>query len=88
MPALYISSEIADNHFSIAGGAPGGKVCWRVEAARNDRFVKAYGAPVEQDKPQEKRGTYLQPALYDQPPEKGQFYRPGPSRPPLTSNSK
>jgi len=73
MPALYVSQEVTGNHFAIAGGAPGGKVYWRVEAARNDRFVRAYGAPVEQDKPAESRGTYVQPALYGQPPEKGQF---------------
>jgi hypothetical protein len=78
MPALYVSEEVSGNHFSIAGGAPSGKVCWRVEATRNDRFVRTYGAPVEQDKA-EKRGTYLQPALYNQPPEKGQFYRPSPA---------
>jgi hypothetical protein len=76
MPALYVSREIVDNRFEISGGAPGGKVCWRVEATRNDRFVRTYGAPVEQDKPAESRGKYLRPALYNQPPEKGQFYRP------------
>jgi len=78
MPALFVSREIADNRFTISGGVPNGKVCWRVEAARNDRFVRAYGAPVEQDKSPEARGKYLQPALYDQPAEKGQFYRPLP----------
>jgi hypothetical protein len=78
MPALYISRKIEGNHFSISGGAPSGEVCWRVEAARNDRFVRAHGAPVEQDKSPEYRGTYLQPDLYGQPPEKGQFYRPDP----------
>jgi hypothetical protein len=78
MPALYVSRKVEGNHFSIAGGAPRGEVCWRVEATRNDRFVRAYGAPVEQDKTGESRGKYLQPALYDQPPEKGQFYRQDP----------
>jgi hypothetical protein len=78
MPALYISHKIEGNHFSISGGVPRGEVCWRVEAARNDRFVRAHGAPVEQDKSPEYRGRYLQPDLYGQPPEKGQFYRPDP----------
>jgi hypothetical protein len=85
MPALYISRKIEGNHFSVAGGAPGGEVCWRVEATRNDRFVRTYGAPVEQDKA-ENRGKYLQPALYNQPLEKGQFYRPDPHGAPATPN--
>src|SRR5262249_40583915 len=33
--------------FRIEGGAPGGKVSWRVEAVRNDRWVQQRGAPVE-----------------------------------------
>lgn len=50
--------------FRIAGGAPGGKVSWRVEAVRNDRFLRQHGAPVEMDKPDSERGTYQQPELY------------------------
>ena len=81
--ALHIDKEIDQNRFLIAGGAPGQKVSWRVEAVRNDLFVRTYGAPVEQDKPQEHRGKYLQPELYRQPKEKGQFYRPAtPPNPP------
>jgi hypothetical protein len=33
--------------FRIAGGVPGAKVSWRVEAVRNDRWVRENGAPVE-----------------------------------------
>jgi hypothetical protein len=82
-PALHIDKEIDHNRFLIAGGAPGQKVSWRVEAVRNDLFVRTYGARDEQDKPQEHRGKYLQPELYGQPKEKGQFYRPAtqPSQP-------
>lgn len=36
--------------FVIAGGRPGGKVSWRVEAVRNDEFVRQGGAPVELQK--------------------------------------
>jgi hypothetical protein len=43
--------------FEIAGGVPGGKVSWRVEAARNDEFVRRNGAPVEVEKPNHERGT-------------------------------
>lgn len=53
--------------FRIAGGAPGGTVSWRVEAVRNDRWVRAYGAPVEVEKPGTEQGTYLRPELFGKP---------------------
>jgi len=43
--------------FAIDGGQPGGKVSWRVEAVRNDEFVRRNGAPVEAEKPAHERGT-------------------------------
>lgn len=60
--------------FRIAGGAPGGKVSWRVEAVRNDRWVQQQGAAVEIEKQGLERGTYQHPDLYGQPPEKGMNY--------------
>jgi hypothetical protein len=57
--------------FRIAGGVPGGEVSWRVEALRNDRFLRQAGAPVEMEKPEGERGTYQNPELYDLPIEKG-----------------
>ena len=62
--------------FRIAGGAPGGKVSWRVEAIRNDRWAQRRGAPVEIDKPAVEKGTYQHPELYDQPAEKSMHYDP------------
>ncbi|MEX2218071.1 MAG: hypothetical protein WD749_04860 [Phycisphaerales bacterium] len=63
--------------FRIAGGAPGGKVSWRVDAVRNDRWVRQRGAPVEIDKQGPEKGTYQHPELYGQPPEKGMSVLPG-----------
>jgi hypothetical protein len=57
--------------FRIAGGAPGATVCWRVEAVRNDRWVRAYGAPVEVEKEGLEKGTYQHPELYGQPAHMG-----------------
>jgi hypothetical protein len=57
--------------FRIAGGTAGGKVSWRVEAVRNDRRMRATGAPVEREKVGAERGTYQHPELYGQPPEFG-----------------
>lgn len=75
-PNLHVAQPIADNRFLIGGGTPGLQVSWRVEAVRNDLFVRTYGAPMEVAKPAEWRGTYLQPELYGQPEERGQFYCP------------
>jgi hypothetical protein len=76
MPNLHISQKIHNNQFKIAGGQPGMQVSWMVQAVRNDRYVEQYGAPVEQDKPEEHRGKYLNPELYGQPKSMGVFYEP------------
>ncbi|MBI3759328.1 MAG: hypothetical protein HY269_06190 [Deltaproteobacteria bacterium] len=60
--------------FRITGGAPGAKVCWRVEAIRNDRWVQQRGAPVEVEKQGIEKGTYQHPELYGQSPEKSLSY--------------
>lgn len=61
--------------FHIAGGAPGGKVSWRVEAQRNDFWCQQHPAAAEVEKQGSEKGTYQQPELYGQPAEKGHFYR-------------
>jgi hypothetical protein len=67
--------------FRIAGGAPGAKVSWRVEAVRNDLWVQQRGAPVEVEKQDLERGTYQHPELYGQPPERGMNYHATRGRP-------
>jgi len=80
MPNLHVAVEIQGNRFKIAGGVPGKKVSWRVEAVRNDRWVQEYGYQTEQPKPAEYRGKYLHPELYGQPKELGIHYHPEPER--------
>ena len=63
-PDLHVSAEMSGNQFSIAGGAPGLKVSWQVTGIRQDPFANAYRIPVEQDKPEGEKGTYLYPELY------------------------
>lgn len=53
--------------FAIDGGAAYGKVSWRVEAIRNDEFVRRNGAPTEVLKPVEEIGT-TQASLYSTSP--------------------
>lgn len=87
MPTLYVAEEIDASAFSaaaadpgvpaprctfsVAGGAPGGKVSWEIKGVRNDRWVRANGAPVEVPKVGAEVGTYQHPELYGQPASKG-----------------
>jgi hypothetical protein len=70
-PNLYVSEEINDNSFTIAGGKPGMKVSWQVTARRNDAYMKAHPYVVEKDKPEGERGYYTDPELYGAPKEQG-----------------
>ena len=66
---VYIAEEITDNRFKIAGGAAGMKVSWQVAGIRNDPSIRRHSHPVEEDKPAEEQGTYLDPEAYGQPVE-------------------
>jgi len=68
-PNLHIAEEISENRFKIAGGEEGMKVCWQVTGTRKDAWAAANPFEVEEEKPQEERGLYLQPDLYDAPEE-------------------
>lgn len=82
MPLLHVSREIsaaalsvdhkagqpiARCSFSISGGTPGGKVSWRIDAVRNDLWVRTNGAPVEIDKVGLERAAYQHPEQYGKP---------------------
>jgi hypothetical protein len=70
-PNLHVAQKIRNNSFRIGGGQPGIEVSWRVEAVRNDRWVRQHGAPVEVEKSGERRGKYLQPELHGVSKEMG-----------------
>jgi hypothetical protein len=74
MPGLYIAHTIEDNRFRIAGGVPGLQVSWQVTGIRQDPYADAHRIPVEEEKPENERGTYLYPELYGQPEELGLDY--------------
>lgn len=63
-PRLYIASEVKGNRFKIAGGKANAKVSWQVTGIRQDAWANAHRIPNEEEKPLEKRGTYLYPELY------------------------
>lgn len=48
--------------FVISGGAPGGRVSWRVEALRHDAWVRRNDAPPEREKSPAERGR-IQPGI-------------------------
>lgn len=64
--------------FRIAGGIPGARVSWRVDAVRHDRWVQNSGAPVEVEKIGFEFGTYQHPEFYGEPDVKAVGYRRAP----------
>jgi len=68
-PEMHVAEEISDNRFRIAGGKAGMKVCWQVSGIRSDPWAEANPMVVEENKPEEERGRYIQPDLYGAPEE-------------------
>lgn len=58
-------SKPRDGAFRIRSSLPGVQVFWRVDAVRNDAFVRKHGAPVEEVKTGPEKGRYQQPSLYE-----------------------
>lgn len=75
-PNLHVSQEVLDNEFAIAGGSPGQKVSWTVQAERNDMYMQTYPEKrnMEFNKKPHEIGKYYMPELYDQPDSEGIFY--------------
>jgi hypothetical protein len=64
---VYIASEISRNTFKIGGGKPGLKVSWQITGIRKDPYAELHRTPVEENKPEGERGTYLYPEAYGKP---------------------
>ncbi len=62
---IYIKEEINNNSFAIAGGKLGLKVSWQVTGIRKDAYAEKYRIQVEREKPNQEKGTYLHPELFD-----------------------
>ena len=75
-PNLYIAREISGNRFRIAGGSPGGKVSWTVTGIRHDAYANAHRIPVEEQKPVEARGKYLNPEAFGKTRQQGIYSVP------------
>jgi hypothetical protein len=73
-----VSSEIADSRFGIKTDKPNVKVSWQVTGIRQDAWANAHRIPIEQEKPELERGTYLHPELFGAPEEKGVLWATAP----------
>lgn len=69
-PNLYVAEEIANKRFKIAGGVGNQKVSWQVTGTRKDPWARKNSLPIEELKPDNERGYYLHPELYNQPEER------------------
>jgi hypothetical protein len=74
-PGLHVADKVRDNRFRIAGGSPGLEVSWQVTGIRKDAFAEAHRIPVEQDKPERERGTYLHPSEHGMPKERSRTHQ-------------
>jgi hypothetical protein len=74
-PNLHVAQEISNNRFNIAGGKSGMKVSWQVTGIRKDAWAQANPLLVEEEKPENERGRYRHPELYNQPPENNIFWK-------------
>ena len=80
MQAMVVQ-KIRNDIFAIRTSKPAIEVSWRVDALRNDLWVRTYGAPVQTEKQSRERGLYQHPELYGMPKEMGINYRPEMERP-------
>jgi hypothetical protein len=74
-PNLHVAREISNNGFNIAGGKSGMKVSWQVTGIRKDSWAQAHPLTVDEEKPENERGYYHNPELYDQPRENSTFWK-------------
>jgi hypothetical protein len=73
-----VSTEIADGRFGIKTDKPNVKVSWQVTGIRQDAWANAHRIPVEEEKPELERGSYLHPELLGAPEEKGILWATAP----------
>jgi hypothetical protein len=66
-----VLQELANDSFIIKTDKPNVKVSWQVTGTRNDPYARSHPFDAEAAKPDYEKGTYLYPAEYGQPEEKG-----------------
>jgi hypothetical protein len=71
-----IALKIKEGRFLIRTNAPNIEVSWRVDADRNDLYVRNKRPKDVVEKQGIEKGTYQHPELYGMPKERGVNYRP------------
>ena len=66
-----VAEKVKDNRFVIRTNLGNVEVSWQVTGIRQDAWANAHRIPVEQDKPDNERGTYLNPEAFGKPAELG-----------------
>ncbi len=69
-----VRSEIAGNQFTIKTDKPNVKVSWQVTGVRQDASASHYPMQVEEVKPENERGLYLDPVAQGKPVSLGIGY--------------
>lgn len=73
--AKVIRGGIQNNRFTIRTSAGNTKVFWRVEAVRNDAYVRLAQPKSEYPKPENWKGKYLNPQAFGESAERGIHFR-------------
>ncbi|MCC7434916.1 MAG: hypothetical protein IT363_09550 [Methanoregulaceae archaeon] len=71
---VMVSQKIRENRFQVRTSAPNTEVSWRVDADRNDLYVRNRPPKDVVAKQGHERGTYQHPEFYGFGPERGMTY--------------
>jgi len=71
---VKVSKKIQGNRFQIRSSSPKTEVSWRVDADRNDLWMRQYPAKDVVEKVGRAKGKYVRPELYNLGPEFGDHY--------------
>ena len=66
-----VGEKVRNNRFTIRTSAPHVEVSWQVTGVRSDAAMARRPFRVEEDKPRDERGTYLDPEAFGQPATRG-----------------
>lgn len=69
-----VAETIRDSQFAVKTDRANVTVSWQVTGVRKDAYARMYPILVEEDKPEDERGTYLHPEAYGQPETQGTGY--------------
>jgi len=76
---VKVVKKVEENRFTIRSSMPGTEVSWQLTGVRHDRFAERRRVPVEEPKPAEWRGKYLNPVEWGVPRERGIHHQPPPT---------